>query len=138
MKDFAYFAPTEIVFGRNRVDEVGALAGRYGKKALLVTGPKSSSPVQISADHMDPAALKKAYGDKITFWGGGCDTQRILGFKDEAAVRENTRMLSSIFKPGGGFVFNQVHNIMGNVPPQNIVAMFDEAYKNSFYPERTL
>jgi uroporphyrinogen decarboxylase len=83
---------------------------------------------------MDPAELKKTHGSKITFWGGGCNTQTILGFKDdEMAVRKNTRMLSTLFKPGGGFVFCQVHNIMGNVPPQNIVAMFEEAYRNSFY-----
>ncbi|MDR0669070.1 MAG: uroporphyrinogen decarboxylase family protein [Treponema sp.] len=103
---------------------------------LIEAGLDILSPVQISADHMDPMELKKAYGDRITFWGGGCNTQKILGFKDEETVRENTRMLSGIFKPGGGFVFNQVHNIMGNVPPQNIMAMFDEAYKNSFYPSK--
>ncbi|MDR1176477.1 MAG: hypothetical protein LBK83_13525 [Treponema sp.] len=100
---------------------------------LIEAGLDILNPVQISADNMDPAELKKTYGDKINFWGGGCNTQKILGFKDEAAVRENVRMLSTTFKPGGGFVFNQVHNIMGDVPPQNIVAMFDEAYKNSFY-----
>jgi uroporphyrinogen decarboxylase len=103
---------------------------------LIEAGPDILSPVQISADNMDPAELMKAYGGKISFWGGGCNTQTVLGFKDEAAVRENTRMLCNIFKPGGGFVFCQVHNIMGNVPPQNITAMFDEAYKNSFYCRR--
>jgi uroporphyrinogen decarboxylase len=93
------------------------------------------NPVQISAVNMDPAKLKKNFGNKLTFWGGGCDTQNILGTGDEKAVRENTRELSRIFKVGGGFAFNQVHNIMGNVPPPNIIAMFDEAYKNSFYQE---
>jgi uroporphyrinogen decarboxylase len=102
---------------------------------LVEAGLDILSPVQISAGHMDPAELKKTYGEKISFWGGGCNTQTVLGFKDEGAVRENTRMLSTIFKPGGGFVFCQVHNIMGNVPPQNIVAMFDEAYRNSFYSQ---
>jgi uroporphyrinogen decarboxylase len=101
---------------------------------LIEAGLDILSPVQISADNMDPGELKKNYGEKITFWGGGCNTQTVLGFKDEAAVRENTRMLSTIFKPRGGYVFCQVHNIMGNVPPQNITAMFDEAYRNSFYP----
>jgi uroporphyrinogen decarboxylase len=91
------------------------------------------NPVQISAANMSPAELKREFGDKITFWGGGCNTQNILGFSDEETVRQNTRELTGVFKPGGGFVFNQVHNIMGNVPPQHIVAMFDEAYKNSFY-----
>jgi uroporphyrinogen decarboxylase len=91
------------------------------------------NPVQISASDMDPAELKAKFGGKLTFWGGGCNTQNILGFRDEETVRKNVKELSTVFKPGGGFVFNQVHNIMGNVPPQNIVAMFDEAYKNSFY-----
>ena len=91
------------------------------------------NPVQISAVNMDPLKLKKEFGEKITFWGGGCDTQNILGLKDEETVRQNTRELCQIFKAGGGFVFTQVHSIMGNVPPQNIVAMFDEAYQNSFY-----
>jgi uroporphyrinogen decarboxylase len=91
------------------------------------------NPVQISASDMDPVELKAKFGGKLTFWGGGCNTQNILGFKDEDTVRKNVKELSTVFKPGGGFVFNQVHNIMGNVPPQNIVAMFDEAYKNSFY-----
>jgi uroporphyrinogen decarboxylase len=91
------------------------------------------NPVQISADNMDPLTLKEEFGNKLTFWGGGCDTQRILSSKGVEEVRKNTRELCEIFKPGGGFVFNQVHNIMGNVPPENIVAMFDEAYKNSFY-----
>ena len=91
------------------------------------------NPVQISANDMDPVELKQKFGDRITFWGGGCNTQNVLGSMDEDAVRTNTRELCRTFKTGGGFVFNQVHNIMGNVPPQNIIAMFDEAYKNSFY-----
>jgi uroporphyrinogen decarboxylase len=100
---------------------------------LIEAGLDILNPVQISAANMDPAELKKEFGDKLTFWGGGCNTQYILGFKDEEAVRQNTGELCRIFKPGGGFIFNQVHNIMGNVPPQNIITMFDEAYKNSFY-----
>ena len=91
------------------------------------------NPVQVTAANMDPTELKQKFGNKITFWGGGCDTQQILGFKDEDAVRKNTAEMCRIFKQGGGFVFNQIHNIMGNVPPQHIVAMFDEAYANSFY-----
>jgi uroporphyrinogen decarboxylase len=105
---------------------------------LIEAGLDILNPVQISAANMDPRELKKNFGDKISFWGGGCNTQSILGFKDEAAVRENTRELCKIFKPRGGFIFNQVHNIMGNVPPQNIAAMFDEAYNNSFYQKDML
>jgi uroporphyrinogen decarboxylase len=74
---------------------------------------------------MSADALKKDFGRDIVFWGGGCDTQRILplGTPDEVRrhVREQVRTLS----PGGGFVFQQVHNILANVPPENVVAMFD-------------
>jgi uroporphyrinogen decarboxylase len=100
---------------------------------LIETGLDILNPVQISAAGMDPTDLKQEFGGKITFWGGGCDTQNVLGSKNSDEVRENTRELCRIFKPGGGFVFNQVHNILGNVAPENIVAMFDEAYINSFY-----
>jgi len=93
------------------------------------------NPVQISAAKMDPARLKREFGGKLCFWGGGCNTQQVLGVGTPEQVRENVKMLTDIFKPGGGFVFNQVHNIMGNVPPENIVAMLDTAYENSFYGE---
>lgn len=100
---------------------------------LIEAGVDILNPVQISANNMEPEMLKEKYGDKITFWGGGCDTQNILPFASPEEVRENVRYLVNIFKKGSGYVFNPVHNIMGDVPPENIVAMFDEAYKNSFY-----
>ena len=82
---------------------------------------------------MDPRALKAEFGDKITFWGGGCDTQKVLNNGSPDDVRENVRELMGIFKPGGGFVFNQVHNVMGDIRPENVVAMLDDAYEESFY-----
>lgn len=87
------------------------------------------NPVQISAAQMDPARLKREFGDKLVFWGGGCDTQSVLprGTPDE--VREHVRRNMQIFGLGGGYVFNQVHNIQANVPAENIHAMFDEAYQ---------
>ena len=91
------------------------------------------SPVQISARGMDPIILKEKYGDKICFWGGGCDTQSVLWSKTPDEVAHHTKEMTDMFKPGGSFVFTQVHNIMGNVPPENIVAMLDTAYENSFY-----
>ena len=100
---------------------------------LIEAGVDILNPVQISANNMEPEMLKEKYGDKITFWGGGCDTQNILPFASPEEVRENVRYLVNIFKKGSGYVFNPVHNIMGDVPPENIVAMFDKAYKNSFY-----
>jgi uroporphyrinogen decarboxylase len=100
---------------------------------LIECGVDIINPVQISAENMNPEYLKKQYGDKITFWGGGCNTQQILNLGSPEDVRQNVRELMGTFKPNGGFIFNQVHNIMGDIKPENIVAMFDEAYKNSFY-----
>jgi len=99
---------------------------------LIQCGIDILNPVQISADNMDPRELKKEFGDKITFWGGGCDTQRVLAMKSAQEVGDHVRESARIFGSGGGYVFNQVHNIMGNVPPENIVAMLDAAYEKSF------
>lgn len=100
---------------------------------LIDCGVDILNPVQISADNMDPRELKTEFGDKIVFWGGGCDTQNILDGRSSEEVAAHVKELINIFKPRGNFVFNQVHNIMGNVPPKNIIAMFDTAYENSFY-----
>jgi uroporphyrinogen decarboxylase len=96
--------------------------------ALAASGIDAINPVQISAQGMDPARLKRDFGDRLVFWGGGCDTQRVLGTAPPAAVRANVRELTGILASDGGFVFTPVHNIMGDVPPENIVAMYDEAY----------
>ncbi len=99
---------------------------------IISAGVDIINPVQISAAHMQPQYLKEKFGKDICFWGGGCDTQTVLWNSTPEQVRENVISLIDAFKPGGGFVFNQVHNIMGNVPPENIVAMFDAAYAESF------
>ena len=99
---------------------------------MIEAGVDVLNPVQVSANNMEPDTLKKRYGDKICFWGGGCNTQQVLGFKTPEEVRENVRYLTGILGKNSGFVFNQVHNIMGNVPPENIVAMLDEAYIQSW------
>ena len=99
---------------------------------LIDCGVDVLNPVQISAKNMDPAQLKAEYGKDIIFWGGGCNTQNVLPSATPEEVRANVRSLTGSFKPGGGFVFNQVHNIMGDVPPENIVAMLDEAYEQSW------
>ena len=100
---------------------------------IIEAGVDALNPIQISASNMDPAALKEKYGKQICFWGGGCDTQYMLPKATPDEIRTHVRDLVRIFKPGGGFVFTQVHNIMGNVPPENIVAMFDTAYEESWY-----
>ena len=87
------------------------------------------NPVQISANNMEPEKLKERYGDKITFWGGGCDTQNVLATATPDEVAQNVKYLSGILKKDSGFVFNQVHNIMGDVPPENIIAMLEAAYE---------
>jgi len=103
---------------------------------LIDAGIDAMNPVQISAAGMDPRQLKAKYGDDLVFWGGGCDTQNVLGTAAPHEVAENVRALVRIFKKGGGFVFNQVHNIMGDVPPENIVAMLDTAYEESLCDTR--
>lgn len=100
---------------------------------IVDAGVDILNPVQISANGMDPNMLKETYGQKICFWGGGCNTQTILGKCTPDEIKSHVKDMIDIFKPNGGYVFNQVHNIMGNVPPENVVAMFDTAYENSFY-----
>jgi len=82
------------------------------------------NPVQTSAANMDPARLKQEYGKDITFWGGGCNTRKILNMGTEKEVYDYCRRMIDIFFQDGGFVFNQEHNILGDVPPQNIMAMY--------------
>ncbi len=83
------------------------------------------NPVQINAKGMDPEHLKKTYGDRITFWGGGVDTQLVLSFGTPDDVRKQVEKTTRIFGENGGFVFNTVHNIQANVPLENMAAMFD-------------
>ncbi len=92
---------------------------------LIEAGLDAINPVQISCRGMEPAELKREFGKDITFWGGGCDTQQILASGTPAEIREHVRRQMEISRPGGGFVFQQVHNILANVPPENVVAMFE-------------
>jgi len=94
---------------------------------LITAGIDILNPVQTSAKNMDPKRLKEEFGDQITFWGGGCDTQHILPFATPDEVAKHVRERVNILAPGGGFVFNPIHNIQADVPPENIVAMFDTA-----------
>ena len=94
---------------------------------LIDAGLDAINPVQITCRGMDAAGLKRDFGSRLTFWGGGCDTRDILSKGTPAQVREHVRRQVEIMAPGGGFVFQQVHNIMADVPPENIVAMFDAA-----------
>ncbi len=101
---------------------------------LIDIGVDILNPVQTSAVNMEPERLKSEFGDKITFWGGGCDTQQVLLMETPEEVREHVKRRLKIFAPGGGFVFNQVHNILLEVPPENIVAMFETVKEYRDYP----
>ena len=83
------------------------------------------NPVQIAAADMDPQRLKTEFGKDITFWGGGVNTQKTLPFGSSGEVKEEVKKLIDIFSPGGGFVFNAVHNIQAKTPIENIVSMIE-------------
>jgi uroporphyrinogen decarboxylase len=103
---------------------------------LIEAGVDILNPVQISAVAMDPTRLKREFGRDLVFWGGGADTQHVLPDAKPEEVRQHVRELIEIFAPGGGFVFCQVHNIQANVPPANVVAMFEAALEFGRYGSR--
>jgi len=100
---------------------------------LLDNGVDILNPVQTSAVGMDPAMLKQRFGRDLTFWGGGCDAQHVLPFGTPEEVRQQVRRNLEVFKPSGGYVFNGIHNIQADVPPENIIALFDAAYEYGPY-----
>jgi len=100
---------------------------------LVDNGVDILNPVQISAADMDPQRLKREFGKCLTFWGGAIDAQRVLPRATPDQVREHVRRNIELFKPGGGYVFNNVHNIQAGVPAENIVAMYDAAYEYGWY-----
>ena len=100
---------------------------------LIEAGVEILNPVQTSARYMEPERLKSEFGRDITFWGGGCDTQKTLFHGTPEEVREDVRRRMEVFMKDGGFVWAQVHNIMADVPPANIVAMLEAAYEFGVY-----
>jgi uroporphyrinogen decarboxylase len=92
---------------------------------LIEAGFEIINPVQINAVNMEPERLKKEFGSSVTFWGGGCNTQSILNQATPQQVRDHVRRNIEVFSKGGGFVFTTVHNIMPDVPPENIMAMLE-------------
>lgn len=91
---------------------------------LIEAGFDIINPVQTTARDMDPARLKKEFGKDITFWGGGCNTRRVLNYGTPQEVYDYSRRMIDIFYRDGGFVFNTEHNILGDVPPENIMSMY--------------
>ncbi len=100
---------------------------------MIEAGIDILNPIQTSAANMQPERLKAEFGGQIVFWGGGCDTQQVLPTATPAEVREHVRERLAVFGPGGGYIFNQVHNIQTNVPVENVIAMLDAAYENGSY-----
>ena len=92
---------------------------------LIDAGFEIINPVQTNVRDMEPERLKHEFGADITFWGGGADTRHILNRGTPEEVKQNVTRNLEIFTSGGGFVFNTIHNIMPDVPPENIVAMFE-------------
>jgi hypothetical protein len=88
------------------------------------------NPVQTSATEMDPKRLKEHFGNQMVFWGGGIDTQTTLPFGTAEKVREEARERKMIFGPGGGFIFNTIHNVQAKVPVENLLALYAAVKEN--------
>jgi uroporphyrinogen decarboxylase len=91
------------------------------------------NPVHIGAEGMEPGQLKKDFGSELTFWGGGVDTQNTLPHGTPQQVRDEVKRNIELLAPGGGFVFNTIHNIQADVPPENIVAMYETVQEFGIY-----
>jgi hypothetical protein len=101
---------------------------------MIEAGFDVLNPVQTGAADMDPQRLKDEFGDQVVFWGGGIDTQRTLPFGDADAVRREVAERLRIFGPGGGFVFNPIHNVQSRVPVDNLVALYKTVQELRNYP----
>jgi hypothetical protein len=101
---------------------------------FIAAGFDILNPVQCSAARMDAADLKREYGKDLTFWGGSVDTQRTLPFGTPDEVRREVRERIRTFGPGGGFVFNPIHNVQAQTPVENVLAMFETVREHGRYP----
>lgn len=130
-----------------RVAELTKMAHAHGAKTflhscgavrplipdLIEAGVDVINPVQVSAAGMDSRELKREFGRDIVFWGGGVDTQRTLPYGSPSDVRDEVRRRLDDLMPGGGFVFAPVHNIQADVPPQNLIAMWETVREHGVY-----
>jgi uroporphyrinogen decarboxylase len=92
---------------------------------LIEIGVQILNPVHVRAKGMEPVALKRDFGDALVFWGGGVDTQGVLPAGTPQEVRDDVQRNVEALAPGGGFVFSPVHNIQPDVPPGNLIAMWE-------------
>jgi uroporphyrinogen decarboxylase len=118
----------------NRIQELAPNAYRFfhscGNVRPLIPdfielGVQILNPVHIKATGMEPVALKRDFGDALTFWGGGVDTQDTLPHGTPQQVKDEVKRNIEALAPSGGYVFNIVHNIQADVPIENIVAMYE-------------
>jgi uroporphyrinogen decarboxylase len=100
---------------------------------FIEIGVEILNPVHIRASGMEPAALKREFGDDLVFWGGGVDTQGVLPTGTPQEVKDDVQRNIEALAPSGGFVFNTVHNIQADVPPQNIMAMWEALQEYGVY-----
>lgn len=100
---------------------------------FIEAGVDILNPVHVRAAGMEPRALKKDFGDAITFWGGGVDTQHTLPRGTPQAVKDDVKRNLDALAPGGGYVFSPVHNIQSDVPPENVVAMWEALQEYGVY-----
>lgn len=104
---------------------------------IIESGMDIINPVQVSAKDMgDTARLKREFGRDLVFWGGGADATEVMTFATPEGIKEEAKRRIHDLAPGGGFVFASIHNIQANVPPENIVALYEAAYEYGKYPIR--
>ena len=99
---------------------------------LIDIGVDALNPVQVTARNMEPERLKEEFGDRIAFWGA-INTQKILPFGTTDEVVAETSRIIDILGKGGGYVLNAIHNIQAEVPPENIVAMFETGVRHRYH-----
>jgi uroporphyrinogen decarboxylase len=101
---------------------------------LIEIGVQILNPVQTGARGMEPEKLKKRYGENLSFWGAGVETQTTLPFGSVEEVRKQVEERIRLFGPGGGYVFATIHNIQADISPEKIKAVFDTARRTGVYP----
>lgn len=100
---------------------------------LIEEGVDILNPVQVNALNMDTKVLKREFGKDITFWGGGVDTQKILPFGTPEQVKEEVKRRIEDLSKDGGFIFAAIHNVQSDVPPENLMAMWEALQKYGSY-----
>lgn len=96
---------------------------------LIEIGVDILNPVQFTCKNMELKKLKREFSKDIVFWEGGCDTQKILPYSKPENIKKHVLEYISTLAPGGGFVFWQIHNIQPDVPPENIMAMYEAVWE---------